>query len=150
MKKIVLVTGGFDPLHSGHIAYIRAARELGDVLVVGVNSDEWLTRKKGKPFLSAEERLAVVGELRSVDVLIVFDDSDGSAIDAIKKVLEMFPGEEVVFANGGDRTLDNIPEMALESERLTFEFGVGGSDKKNSSSWILANYKKEVTDDPDT
>ncbi len=150
MKKVVLVTGGFDPLHSGHIAYIRAARELGDVLVVGVNSDEWLTRKKGKPFLSLEERMAVVGELRSVDVLIVFDDSDGSAVDAIKKVLEMFPGEEVIFANGGDRTLDNIPEMAVESERLTFEFGVGGSDKKNSSSWILANYKKEVTDDPDT
>jgi cytidyltransferase-like protein len=147
MKKVVLVTGGFDPLHSGHIAYIRAARELGDVLVVGINSDEWLTRKKGKPFLSVEERLAVVGELRSVDVLIVFDDSDGSAIDAIKKVLEMFPGEEVIFANGGDRTLDNIPEMAVESERLTFEFGVGGSDKKNSSSWILANYKKEATDD---
>jgi cytidyltransferase-like protein len=143
MRKIVLVTGGFDPLHSGHIAYIRAARELGDMLVVGVNSDEWLSRKKGKPFLSLEERMAVVGELRSVDVLIVFDDSDGSAIDAIKKVLEMFPGDEVIFANGGDRTLENIPEMAVESERLTFEFGVGGSDKKNSSSWILANYKKE-------
>jgi cytidyltransferase-like protein len=145
MKKVVLVTGGFDPLHSGHIAYIRAARELGNVLVVGVNSDEWLTRKKGKPFLSLEERMAVVGELRSVDVLIVFDDSDGSAIDAINKVLEMFPGDEVIFANGGDRTVENIPEMVIDSNRLQFMFGVGGADKKNSSSWILANYKKEET-----
>lgn len=143
MRKVVLVTGGFDPIHSGHVAYIRAARELGDVLVVGVNSDSWLARKKGAAFLPSEERLAIMSELRSVDVLIVFDDSDGTAIDAIHKVLEMFPGDEIVFANGGDRTLDNIPEMGVKSERLTFVFGVGGEDKKNSSSWILKKYKEK-------
>ena len=142
MKQVVLVTGGFDPLHSGHIAYIRAAREWGDVLVVGLNSDEWLTRKKGKAFMPLEERLAVMGELRSVDVLIVFDDSDGTAIDAINKVLEMYPGDMVIFANGGDRTLENIPEMVVDSNRLQFVFGVGGEDKKNSSSWILNKYKE--------
>lgn len=143
MKKVVLVTGGFDPVHSGHVAYIRAARELGDVLVVGVNSDSWLARKKGTAFLPSEERLAVMSEFRSVDVLIVFDDSDGTAIDAIKKTLEMFPGDEIIFANGGDRTVENIPEMSVQSERLTFVFGVGGSDKKNSSSWILKKYKEK-------
>lgn len=147
MKQVVLVTGGFDPLHSGHVAYIRAARELGDMLVVGLNSDEWLTRKKGKAFMPLEERLAVVGELRSVDVLIVFDDGDGTAIDAIKKVLEMYPDAEVLFANGGDRTLENIPEMVLESNRLQFVFGVGGEDKKNSSSWILNKYKEGATNE---
>ncbi len=140
--KVVLVTGGFDPIHSGHIAYIRAARELGDVLVVGVNSDSWLVRKKGTAFLPSEERLAVMSELRSVDVLMVFDDSDGTAIDAIHKVLAMYPGDEVIFANGGDRTLENIPEMGVQSDRLTFVFGVGGEDKKNSSSWILKKYKE--------
>jgi cytidyltransferase-like protein len=141
--KVVLVTGGFDPIHSGHVAYIRAARALGDVLVVGVNSDSWLTRKKGTAFLPSEERLAIMSELRSVDVLMVFDDSDGTAKDAIRKVLEMYPGDEVIFANGGDRTLENIPEMGVESDRLTFVFGVGGEDKKNSSSWILKKYKEK-------
>ena len=91
MAKVVLITGGFDPIHSGHISYIRAARELGDTLVIGVNSDNWLVRKKGKAFLPSEERLTIMSELRSVDVLIVFDDSDGTAIDAIKLVLDMYP-----------------------------------------------------------
>lgn len=144
-RKIVLITGGFDPIHSGHISYIRAARALGDVLIVGVNSDAWLERKKGKAFLPSEERMAIMGELRSIDVLISFDDSDGTAVDAIKRVLEIYPKDEVIFANGGDRTLDNIPEMSVESDRLTFVFGVGGEDKKNSSSWILAKYKEEET-----
>jgi len=141
--KIVLVTGGFDPIHSGHIAYFKAARELGDKLVVGVNSDEWLTRKKGQPFMSWEERATIVASLHDVDRVINFDDSDNSAKDAIRKAREIFPGHDIIFANGGDRTKDNIPEMELLKEylNLTFEFGVGGEDKKNSSSWILQEWK---------
>lgn len=146
-NRVVLVTGGFDPIHSGHIAYIRAARELGDVLIVGVNSDSWLSRKKGKPFMPTQEREVVISEFRSVDRVLVFDDSDGTAIDAINKVLDLYPDDLVIFANGGDRTFDNIPEMSVESERLQFVFGVGGDDKKNSSSWILAKYKEEETND---
>lgn len=141
--KVVLVTGGFDPLHSGHIAYFAAAKKLGDILIVGVNSDEWLTRKKGKPFMPWGERALIVSQLKMVDGIRSFDDSDGSARDAIRKVLENYPDAVVVFANGGDRKLDNIPEMGVESERLEFIFGVGGDDKKNSSSWILENYKKD-------
>ncbi len=144
-KKIVLVTGGFDPVHSGHISYIRAARELGDVLIVGVNSDAWLVRKKGEPFMPFDERGGIIEEFKSVDVVIAFDDADGTAIDAIKQVLELYPEDEVIFANGGDRTLDNIPEMVVESERLHFVFSVGGEDKKNSSSWILKDYKERVS-----
>jgi cytidyltransferase-like protein len=141
--KIVLVTGGFDPIHSGHIAYFKAARELGDKLVVGVNSDEWLTRKKGQPFMSWEERATIVASLHDVDRVINFDDSDNSAKDAIRKAREIFPGHDIIFANGGDRTKDNIPEMELLKEylNLTFVFGVGGEDKKNSSSWILQEWK---------
>ena len=138
-----MVTGGFDPLHSGHIDYFDAASKLGDILIVGVNSDEWLTRKKGKPFMPWGERALIVSKLKMVDGIRHFDDSDGSARDAIRKVLENYPNDDIIFANGGDRKLDNIPEMDIESERLQFVFSVGGNDKKNSSSWILENYKKE-------
>ena len=140
MSDIVLVTGGFDPLHSGHIAYFKAARTLGDKLIVGLNSDNWLTRKKGKPFMSWDERAAIIAELKSVDNVIVFDDVDNTAIDAIRLAMKYYPDDHIVFANGGDRGKDNIPEMQFESDRVSFAFGVGGDDKKNSSSWILENW----------
>ena len=148
MKKIVLITGGFDPLHSGHIAYIKAARELGDSLIIGLNSDEWLRRKKGQEFMPWEERATIIAELQNVVRVINFDDSDNSAKDAIKKVRALNPQARIIFANGGDRTKENIPEMDLLSEmlHLDFVFGVGGEDKKNSSSWILQEWKAPKTD----
>ena len=142
--KIVIVTGGFDPLHSGHIAYFKAARTLGDRLVVGLNSDEWLTRKKGRPFMPLQERMAIVGNLAVVDEVVVYNDDDGSSIDAIRLVKTRYPTAEIVFANGGDRTRDNIPEMVFDD--VEFVFGVGGQDKKNSSSWILEDWKKPRTE----
>ena len=141
--KIVIVTGGFDPLHSGHIAYFKAARTLGDRLVVGLNSDEWLTRKKGRPFMPLQERMAIVGNLSMVDEVIVYNDKDDSSIDAIRLVKTRYPTAEIVFANGGDRTKENIPEMVFDD--VEFVFGIGGHDKKNSSSWILEDWKKPKT-----
>jgi cytidyltransferase-like protein len=148
MKRIVLITGGFDPLHSGHIAYINAARELGDLLIVGVNSDEWLCRKKGQAFMPWEERATIISALHNVDRVINFDDSDNSAKDAIKKVRAISPSARIIFANGGDRTKENIPEMDLLEEmlHLDFVFSVGGQDKKNSSSWILQEWKAPKTE----
>jgi D-beta-D-heptose 7-phosphate kinase/D-beta-D-heptose 1-phosphate adenosyltransferase len=148
-KRVVLVTGGFDPLHRGHVAYFQAANAIGDVLIVGLNSNEWLERKKGTKFMDIEDRLAIVDALKYVDGVIVFDDADNTAIDAIMTCLEEFPEDTIVFANGGDRTLDNIPEMVVESDRVIFTFGVGGEDKKNSSSWILNEYKERVTNGKD-
>ena len=150
MKKIVLITGGFDPLHSGHIAYINAARELGDSLIVGVNSDEWLRRKKGQEFMPWEERASIIANLYSVSRVINFDDSDNSAKNAIRKVRAIHPHSQIIFANGGDRTKENIPEMDLLEEmlHLDFVFGVGGDDKKNSSSWILQEWKAPKTERP--
>ena len=145
MDKIVIVTGGFDPVHSGHINYIQEARKLGRV-VVGVNSDEWLSRKKGQPFMSIDERLVIMSNLKDVLCAIRFDDSDGSAKDAIKKVRTMFPNNPIIFANGGDRTDKNIPEMTVEG--VKFSFGVGGFDKANSSSWILQEWKAPKTKRP--
>jgi cytidyltransferase-like protein len=144
--KIVLCTGGFDPVHSGHIAYFKAARALGDRLIVGLNSDEWLARKKGRAFMPWNERLCVVNNLSMVDEIYTFDDEDGSARHFIQQVRAHYPDAELVFANGGDRTAENIPEMEVVDRQLTFVFGVGGEDKKNSSSWILQEWKAPRTE----
>jgi len=148
MKKIVLVTGGFDTLHSGHIAYFNEARKLGDILIVGVNSDAWLTRKKGAPFMPLLERTNIVRNLKMVDFVIDFNDADGSARHAIQMVRQSYPQDQIIFANGGDRTNDNIPEMDVADSSTKFVFGVGGFDKVNSSSWILQEWKAPKTDRP--
>jgi D-beta-D-heptose 7-phosphate kinase/D-beta-D-heptose 1-phosphate adenosyltransferase len=140
MLKIVIATGGFDPIHSGHIKYLNAASKLGDMLIVGVNSDEWLRRKKGKEFLPWVEREYIVKNLKSVDRVMTFNDDDGSAKDIIKVVRSHYIMAKIIFANGGDRTKKNIPEMDVEDSNLEFVFGVGGEDKANSSSIILKNY----------
>tara|TARA_B100002051_G_scaffold275080_1_gene317817 strand:- start:589 stop:1266 length:678 start_codon:yes stop_codon:yes gene_type:complete len=134
MTKIVLCTGGFDPIHSGHIDYLNEAAKLGDTLVVGLNSDDWLIRKKGKAFMPWEERKYILEALRCVDSVVGFDDDDGTANDAINQV------RPNIFANGGDRNETNTPEVkAFEARGVTHVFGVGG-DKKNSSSSILRKW----------
>lgn len=146
--KIVLCTGGFDPIHSGHIAYLKAAGTLGDQLIVGLNSDEWLERKKGRAFMPWNERLCVLNNLRMVDEVYTFDDEDGSARHFIQQVRAHYPDAHLIFANGGDRTQDNIPEMDIEDHSIEFVFGVGGEDKTNSSSWILQEWKAPQTERP--
>lgn len=148
MKKIVLITGGFDPLHSGHLAYIEAARALGDILVIGANSDAWLTRKKGRAFMPLKERTAILRAMRGVDFVIDFDDTDDSARHAIRMVRQSYPQDRIIFANGGDRTKTNIPEMDAADDNIEFLFGVGGSNKANSSSWILEEWKAPKTRRP--
>ena len=140
MEKVVLVTGGFDPLHSGHLAYLKEAKALGDRLIVGINSDDWLIRKKGKNFLPEQERHEILSSIKYVDGCILFNDEDDTAIEAIKNVMMLFPYSQIIFANGGDRTQENIPEMVFDN--VIFMFGVGGKNKKNSSSWILKKYEQ--------
>ena len=146
--KVVLVTGGFDPLHSGHLAYFEEAKKLGDKLIVGVNSDEWLTRKKGRPFMCFEERASIIREMEIVDKVIGFDDSDDSACHAIFHTLSTHGDIKVIFANGGDRTNTTTPEYVTYGDmpKVEFVFGVGGEDKKNSSSWILDEWKAPKTE----
>ncbi|BCU98049.1 MAG: hypothetical protein CM15mV20_1340 [uncultured marine virus] len=140
-EKVSLVTGGFDPIHSGHISYFKRAKDLSNYLIVGLNTEEWLTRKKGQYFQSWVERAEIIRHLRMVDAVItVPDDDQGSACGAIAKCLEI--ADTVVFCNGGDRGKTNTPEVDKygEDPRVEFQFGIGGNDKKNSSSWILRGY----------
>ena len=147
MNRVVLVTGGFDPLHSGHIEYFKAAKNLGDKLIVGVNSDEWLTRKKGRPFMPFHERCNIIEELACVDQVIGFNDEDNSACNAIFQTMSTNTGT-IIFANGGDRTNTTTPEYATYGDhpKIEFTFSIGGEDKKNSSSWILKEWSQPTTE----
>ncbi len=144
MSKYYIVSGGFDPIHEGHIEMIKASRQRSDGVIVLVNSDEWLCRKKGKNFMNFNTRLTICENLKGVIDAFGFDDSDNSASDGIKKAREKYPDAELVFANGGDRTKDNIPETKVAKEcNVSLEFGVGGENKANSSSWILKNWNNK-------
>ena len=150
MQTIVIASGGFDPLHSGHIRYLQNAKSHGDKLIVLLNSDEWLTRKKGRPFMPFEERASVIERMDMVDYVYGVDDSDGSVKIGLQTVLKAFEDSsngksknKFIFCNGGDRTKDNIPEMEVEG--IEFKFGVGGETKQNSSSWILKEWKYPTT-----
>jgi len=123
---------------------INAAKELGDILIVGVNSDPWLIRKKGQAFMPWFERATIIGNLKAVDQVVEFNDDDGTACSLIEQVKHMYPTSTIVFANGGDRTVENIPEMRVSG--VEFIFGVGGENKMNSSSWILQEWKAPKTE----
>ena len=143
----VLVTGGFDPIHKGHIALFKHARAYGTHLVVGLNSDEWLIRKKGRYFMDYDERKEILLSLSCVDEVLSFNDDDDSSNDAIEQLIQHSP---IIFCNGGDRGKDNVPEHDKYwcNARVVFKWGIGGNDKKNSSSTLLNDYNNPQTDRP--
>jgi D-beta-D-heptose 7-phosphate kinase/D-beta-D-heptose 1-phosphate adenosyltransferase len=143
----VLVTGGFDPIHKGHIALFKHARAYGTHLVVGLNSDEWLIRKKGRYFMDYDERKEILLSLSCVDEVLSFNDDDDSSNDAIEQLIQSSP---IIFCNGGDRGKGNVPEHDKYwcDARVVFKWGIGGNDKKNSSSTLLNKYNNPQTDRP--
>jgi D-beta-D-heptose 7-phosphate kinase/D-beta-D-heptose 1-phosphate adenosyltransferase len=141
MATYYIVSGGFDPIHEGHISLIKDAGSRGDGVIVLLNSDAWLCRKKGKNFMKFTTRMAICENLKNVIDVVGFDDGDNSACDGIRKVREKYPSDQLVFANGGDRTAGNIPEVeTCNACNVMVEFEVGGENKINSSSSILKNW----------
>tara|TARA_B100000945_G_scaffold282085_1_gene250209 strand:- start:3601 stop:4272 length:672 start_codon:yes stop_codon:yes gene_type:complete len=107
-----------------------------------LNSDEWLENKKGKFFMPFDERETIISNLEIVNEVISFeDDKQGTCCDALEKIKLKYPKDEIIFCNGGDRNVKNIPEMKVEG--ISFKFGVGGDHKKNSSSRILKEWQHD-------
>lgn len=144
MTTYYIVSGGFDPLHEGHISMILDAALKSDGVIILANSDDWLCRKKGKNFYQMKTRKAILAAIKGVIDVMEFDDSDNSASDGIRKARLKYPHARLVFANGGDRKKDNIPEIPTCQEcKVELAFGIGGENKANSSSWILANWQNK-------
>ena len=140
MDNIVLVSGGFDPIHSGHIKLIREASQYGKIVVL-LNSDKWLQNKKGKEFLPFYEREIIMKELKNVVDVLGFDDSDKTCIDGLRIARKKYIKENIMFANGGDRNDKTTPESVFcEENNIELLWGVGGNDKSNSSCWILKKW----------
>jgi len=134
-QKVVAVSGGFDPVHIGHIRLLKSARELGDKLAVILNNDGFLMRKKGYVFMPLNERKEILESIKYVDEVVVAVDEDQS----VCKTLEMLKPD--VFANGGNRETegDILEREACQHLGIKMVFGVGGHDKPQSSTWLVRN-----------
>ena len=141
MDNLVLISGGFDPVHSGHIYLINEASKYGKIVVL-LNSDDWLRKKKGREFLPFNERQIIMKSIKNVIEVLSFDDQDSTCIDGIKKAISKFPNYKIMFANGGDRSQETTPELEFcKNNNIETIWGIGGSNKSNSSSWILKKWK---------
>ena len=143
-KSVIVLSGGFDPIHKGHLRMFREASWLGHQVIVGLNSDEWLTRKKGKPFMEWDERAEILESCKFVNQVLPMDDSDDTACDIIKQVCSLYRDFDVniYFANGGDRKKGNVPELDVCRElNVTMLWGIGGG-KIQSSSWLVNGEEK--------
>ena len=135
-RPLIAVSGGFDPVHIGHIRMIRDAARYGDVMVI-INSDDWLQRKKGYVFMTYKERAEIMGNIKGVVMVTSVDDSDGTVCQALRR------HRPDAFANGGDRKTENTPEMNLcEELGIQMMWAVGGNNKPQSSSWLVDKLKE--------
>jgi len=143
-KPTVMVSGGFDPIHAGHIRMIRHAAEFGDVIVIA-NSDNWLYRKKGFIFMEWEKRVEILNAIKGVILVDSVDDSDGTVCEAIRRLKPTY------FANGGDRGKKNTPEQSV-CEELNIEllWSIGGDEKLDSSSELARKARDFVVPGPRT
>ena len=140
--KTIAISGGFDTVHVGHLRMMKAASDFAEVIVI-LNSDDWLERKKGYVFMPFKERKEIIEGFYCFQEVVAVDDSDDTVCEAILRIKPDF------FGNGGDRKSDNVPEVAVcEAIGTTLLWNVGGN-KIQSSSELVENYK-ESTDDEDS
>ena len=137
-RPLIAVSGGFDPVHIGHVRMIRDASRYGDVMII-INSDEWLERKKGYVFMTYEERAEIMGNIKGVTLVTSVDDSDGTVCEALVR------HKPDAFANGGDRKDKNTPEMDLcDHIGIEMMWAIGGTNKPQSSSWLVDKFKENI------
>ena len=142
--KIIVVSGGFDPIHVGHIRLLKEAKALGDKLIAVVNNDEFLTRKKGFVFMPFDQRQEVLESVRYVDEVFGSPDKDDSVCESLRLLRKAHPKDKMVFANGGDReNAQSIRESSACADLdIEMVFGVGGTDKPQSSSWLTNSIRR--------
>jgi len=140
---VVAVSGGFDPVHIGHVRMFNEAKKLGDKLVVILNNDNWLTKKKGYVFMHQDERKEIIEGFRAVDgVMFTYHKENPTDMSVCAELAKLKPN---IFANGGDRTVKNVPEIPVCEEigcKMVYNVGSGG--KVQSSSWLVAKVKEKV------
>lgn len=138
MKRVVIVSGYFNPLHIGHINLFRGAKELGDVLVAIINNDKQVGLKGSREFMPENERVEIIKALKYADKVMLAIDDDGSVCKSLEAVAKEYSESELFFAKGGDRNSDNIPEKEVcKKLEIKIVDGVGGG-KVQSSSWLLS------------
>ena len=149
-KIISIVSGGFDPIHPGHIMMMKDCLKFSNYLIVGVNSNKWLINKKGNYFMDIQHRLYVVSSLKVVNETMEFEDDDkGSANNLLIKIRNKYSNDKIIFANGGDRS-DSSKILEFETAKqynIDLKFGIGGSHKESSSSDLLrrwSEYSKKI------
>jgi cytidyltransferase-like protein len=134
---IMILSGGFDPVHKGHVRMFRGARSMAHKVIVGANSDAWLVRKKGKAFMNWSERAEILKAFKYVDDVMNFNDQGGDAMDLLVRIQNLYPECSLAFGNGGDRSENNIPERGYcDSYNIDLVFNVGGGKVQSSSDLI--------------
>ena len=137
MEKVSCVSGYFDPIHVGHLEFFKSAKKIADKLIVIVNNDDQAVLKKGKPFMSADERIEIIKELKCVDYVVKSIDTDRT----VRETIKFLNPKPSYFCNGGDQNNNSIPEAEI-CENLGIELRDGFGEKIQSSSWLIRKSKE--------